>query len=110
MLEDRISNLSSVSRDTATSTGAAVEHPKSLAVRKRAAAPLPLECVLLSTAQVARALGVSAITVYRYASAGLIPFIKLGDGSDRALRRYRAVDIARFIETRLAPNGAGATE
>lgn len=86
------------------------EHPKTTAARLRATQPLPLEVVLLTTAEVARSLRVSTITVHRYAAAGLLPFLKLGTGDARSPRRYRASDIARFLESRLAPSGAAATE
>jgi Helix-turn-helix domain len=87
-----------------------ISHPKTAAVARRASAPLPLEVTLLTTGQVAKALGVSTITIHRYSAAGLLPSLKLGTGDARSPRRYRASDIARFLESRLAPSGAGATE
>jgi len=111
MLGDTVSILSPAPHSTAATLNApaSAEHAKTLAARPRAAAPLPLEITLLSTGQVARALGVSTITIHRYAAAGLIPFVKLGAGDARALRRYRASDIARFVESRLAPSDSSAT-
>lgn len=79
-----------------------VEHPKTAAARRRASQPLPLEVVLMSPAEVARALGVSTITVFRYSKAGLLQPLKLGDGQARAPRRYRALDVMKFIESRLS--------
>ena len=91
----------------ASNAPASVEHAKTAAARKRASHPLPLEVMLLTTAQVARALGVSAITVFRYSKAGHLIPIKLGDGSARSPRRYRAIDVARFIESRLSTGATG---
>jgi excisionase family DNA binding protein len=112
MLEDSQSHLSAGPHNTAAaiSAPAPAEHPKTAAVRKRAAQPLPIEVVLLTTGEAARALRVSTITIHRYAAAGLIPFVKLGARDARSPRRYRASDIARFIESRLAPESAGVTE
>jgi hypothetical protein len=84
-------------------------HPKTAAVRQRASQPLPIEVMLMSTAQVAKALGVSAVTVFRYSKSGLLKPLKLGVGSARCPRRFRALDVMRLIEERLAA-GAGATE
>ena len=112
MLEDTVSILSSKPRNRAAliNTSAPAEHPKTTAARLRATRPIPLEVALLTTSEVARALRVTPITIFRYAQKGLLRPIKLGDGSARAPRRYRAVDIARFIEERLATSGANATE
>jgi hypothetical protein len=98
-------------RNTAESTNAPApaEHPKTTAARLRGTRPIPLEVALLTTSEVARALRVTPITIFRYAQKGLLRPIKLGDGSARAPRRYRAVDIAKFIEERLAASG-GSTE
>jgi hypothetical protein len=111
MLAENLSNLSSGSPKAAAydNAPAHAEHPKTVAVRKRAAQSLPIEIVLLTTGE-ARALRVSTITIHRYAAAGLIPFVKLGAGDARSPRRYRASDIAQFIESRLVPTGAGATK
>jgi len=84
---------------------AAPIHPKTRACELRAARPLPVAIALLSRADVARALGVSGLSVYRWTKAGLLHSLKLGDGDTRAPVRYRATDIAEFIEARL-----GATE
>jgi hypothetical protein len=94
------------SREAATANSATSAHPKTIAAARRASQPLPLELVLLSTAQVAKALGVSTITVFRYSKSGLLRPLKLGDGQARSPRRYRAIDVARLIESRLA----GATK
>ena len=112
MLAENLSNLSSGSPKAAAydNAPAHAEHRKTVAVRKRAAQSLPIEIVLLTTGEAARALRVSTITIHRYAAAGLIPFVKLGAGDARSPRRYRASDIAQFIESRLAPTGAGATK
>jgi hypothetical protein len=112
MLEDTVSILSSAPRNPAATSNppAPAEHPKTTAARLRATRPIPLEVALLTTSEVARALRVTPITVFRYAQKGLLRPIKLGDGSARAPRRYRAVDIARFIEERLAASGVSATE
>jgi hypothetical protein len=84
-------------------------HPKTLASWRRAAEALPLEVVLLSTKQVAKALAVSQLTVWRYSQRGWLTPLKLGTGAQRCPRRYRAVDVLRLIEERLAV-GAAATE
>jgi predicted DNA-binding transcriptional regulator AlpA len=81
---------------------AAPIHPKTRACELRAARPLPVAIALLSRADVARALGVSPLTVYRYTKAGLLRSLKLGDGGVRASVRYRASDVAELIESRLA--------
>jgi Helix-turn-helix domain len=91
-----------------TNAPVSVKHPKTVAAERRAA-QVPLEVTLLTTAQVARALSVSQITVWRYAQRGYFCPVKLGTGGPRCARRYRAVDIARFIEERLA-GGTAATE
>ena len=80
-------------------------HPKTVARLARASHPLPAAIALLTRADVARALGVSGLSVYRGTKAGLLHSLKLGDGDTRAPVRYRATDIAEFIESRL-----GATE
>lgn len=64
--------------------------------------PLPDAIALLSRSDVARALGISPLTVYRMTRDGLLPSLKLGDGGLRAPRRYKAADIAAFIESRLS--------
>ena len=97
MLEDSLSNPSSESRNTADSV-----HPKTVAAARRAAVPLPPECVLLTTRQFAKAAAVTPITIHRYAAAGLIPFVKLGAGDARSPRRYRLSDVLKFIESRLS--------
>ena len=102
MLADNLSNLSSESRNTADSV-----HPKTVAAARRAGVPLPPECVLLTTRQVARAVAVTPITIHRYSAAGLLPFVKLGAGDARSPRRYRLSDVLKFIESRLS---AGATK
>jgi hypothetical protein len=83
-------------------------HQKTLASWRRAAEALPLEVVLLSTKQVAKALAVSQLTVWRYSQRGWLMPLKLGSGAQRCPRRYRAVDVLRLIEERLAA-GAAAT-
>jgi hypothetical protein len=84
-------------------------HPKTLAAQKRDA-QVPFEIRLLTPRQVARALSVSQITVWRYTERGLLHALKLGDAGPRCARRYRARDIAQFIESRLAPKSAGVTK
>jgi excisionase family DNA binding protein len=103
------SSLCYAPRNSAVSTEALAPavHPKTAAVRRRAVQPLPAEVVLLTTAEAARALRVSTITVHRYAAAGLLPFVKLGAGDARSPRRYRLSDVLKFIESRLS---AGATK
>ena len=50
------------------------------------------EKAYLSSGEVAKALGVSTITIHRYSAAGLLPSLKLGTGDARSPRRYRASD------------------
>lgn len=76
-------------------------HPKTLARLARASQPLPVAIALLSRADVARALGVSQLTILRWSKIGLLRSLKLGDGGDRAPTRYRVSDVAEFIESRL---------
>ena len=87
------------------STNSLPIHAKTAARLARASQPLPAAITLLSRADVARALGVSALTVSRWTKAKLLHSLKLGDGGTRAPVRYRATDVAEFIEARL-----GATE
>jgi hypothetical protein len=103
-MSDNLSNLFPASRDTADSISApaSAEHPKTQAAARHAAAPLPPESVLITTRQFAKAVAVTPITIHRYAAAGLIPFVKLGDGSARSPRRYRLSDVLAFIESRLS--------
>jgi Helix-turn-helix domain len=96
-----------IARGCDLSSSSPAVHPKTTARIARASQPLPAAIALLSRADVARALGVSPLTVFRWTKAGLLHSLKLGDGDVRAPVRYRASDIAAFIESRL---GVGATE
>ena len=57
---------------------------------------------LLTTAEVARMLGLSTITVYRQAKMGLLPHVVVIKGERRDVIRFRYEDIEAYINERLA--------
>jgi hypothetical protein len=79
-------------------------HGKTAARARRASQPLPPAIALLTRADVARALNVSPLTVYRMTKSGQLHSLKLS-GDPRSPVRYLASSIALFIQERL-----GATE
>src|SRR5437879_398293 len=66
------------------------ENPKTVAARARSEQALPPGIVLMTGKAVARATGLSEITIYRYAKSGRLPYIKMG--GERAPRRYKLED------------------
>lgn len=62
-------------------------------------APRPTAPHLLTTAEVAEALGISARTVRALASRGELRPVRIG----RRITRYRAEDVAALVEERLVP-------
>jgi|SRR5271170_6122630 len=75
-------------------------HPKTVACLARASQPVGAAIALLTRAQVAKALGVSPLTVYRMSRAGILRALKLRDNDPRSPVRYRTADIVKYIESR----------
>ena len=59
-----------------------------------------MDAPLLTAQQVAKLLGLRAVTVYAAASAGKLPHVRLWAGKRRTLIRFRAEDIERLIKDR----------
>ena len=59
---------------------------------------------LLRAEQVAEVLNLRRSTVYSLAHRGLLPCVRLAQGEQRALIRFRPADIQRLIDERTVPS------
>ena len=68
--------------------------------------PKAPEALLLTTAEVADRLGVSAGTVRSYADRGFLPAVRL---TSRSPRRFRCEDVDRFLSAATSGGSAAAS-
>ena len=59
---------------------------------------------LLRASAVAALLGLKSSSVYQLARDGVLPHVRVAEGRKRAIVRFRAEDIARFIADRVVTN------